>query len=133
MVMLPKSRRHVPWLVAVALFSLVLAGCGAAASPEHTKAVAKFQNLGGRVNIRDGGFEIDLKGTLVEDDDLAELKNIDNLKAVDLRRTRITKAAFDYLRPIQTLEVVLLSENSEITEEDIDAFDAELQNVEVIR
>jgi hypothetical protein len=109
-----------------------LPGCGGGASPEHTKAVARFQQLGGRVNLRDGGYEVDLAGTEVSDEDIAQLQHVDNLKAVDLRRTTITPKAIDYLRAIKTLEVVQLA-NTDVTAEDVKSLEQALPGAVISR
>ncbi|REK06776.1 MAG: hypothetical protein DWQ37_22290 [Planctomycetota bacterium] len=122
---------RVPWLSLVLLFATLLSGCGSPMPPEHTKAVARFQELGGEVNLRDGGFEVNLRDTLVQDDDLASLGDIQDLKAIDLRGTEVTPAALDYIRPIKTLDVVLLK-GTKIPVEEIIRFDQELGEVDVL-
>jgi hypothetical protein len=88
-------------LVAIA----VLPGCSGT-SPEHKQALAKVQDLGGRVNIKRGGYEVDFTRTAVEDKDLANLKHIANLKNVDLQGTRVSDEGIVHLREIATLEMV---------------------------
>ena len=116
----------------VACLCLAAAGCGSAITPEHTKAVAHMQELGGKVNLKRGGYEVDLRNTEVTDDDLADLKHIVNLKNVDLRGTLVTDAGLEHLRPITTLEFINL-ERSATTKEGIEKLRQALPNADVSR
>ncbi len=87
---------------------LTVGGCGQAVSPEQQQAITKIQDLGGRVNFKHGGYEVDLKGTPVEDPDLECLKHIAKLKNLDLEGTRVTDKAIPHLRAIASLEIVML-------------------------
>ena len=105
----PAAARRVP-VVLLAIFSLVGSwmGCGAGVSEEQKAAMARISELGGQVNFKRGGYEVDLKKTPVEDKDLAHLKQIPNLKNVDLQGTRISDAGLEHLSGIDTLELVYL-------------------------
>ncbi len=70
--------------------------------------MTRISELGGRVNFKRGGYEVDLTQTPVEDNDLVHLKQIPNLKNVDLQGTRISDEGLEHLRPISTLEIVYL-------------------------
>ncbi len=102
------------WWLAWVLVSLSPAACGTAITPEQTQAIAQVQALGGKVNFKHGGYEVDLTGTPVEDQDLACLKHIAKLKNLDLQGTRITDNAIPHLQAIETLELITL-QRTEIT------------------
>ena len=97
--------RRMPVALAGLLAMVIVSGCGST-SPEHKQALAKIQDIGGRVNIKRGGYEVDFTRTTVENDDLAHLKQIANLKNIDLQGTRISDAGLLHLREITTLEIV---------------------------
>ena len=99
--------RRVP--LGLSLLLALAAGCGSAASPEHTQALAKVQNIGAQINLKRGGYEVDFRDTGVEDDDLTCLKDIANLKNVNLVGTHVTDAGIEHLKPITTLEFVWLN------------------------
>ncbi len=105
----PVAARRSP-VVLLVVFSLVGSwlGCGAGVSEEQRAAMLRISELGGQVNFKRGGYEVDLKKTPVEDKDLAHLKQIPNLKNVDLQGTRIGDAGLEHLRGIDTLELVYL-------------------------
>jgi hypothetical protein len=126
-------RRQSAWVVAcLCLAAAGAPGCGSSITPEHTKAVAHMQELGGKVNLKRGGYEVDLRNTEVQDADLADLKHIVNLKNVDLRGSLITDAGLEHLRTITTLEFVNL-ERSNTTKEGIEKLRQALPNAEVTR
>jgi hypothetical protein len=83
-------------------------GCGAGVTEEQKAAMARISELGGRLNFKRGGYEVDLQKTPVEDKDLAHLKQIPNLKNLDLQGTRIGDAGLEHLKGIDTLELVYL-------------------------
>ena len=89
-----------------------------------------ISELGGRVNFKRGGYEVDLTKTPVEDKDLAHLKQIPNLKNVDLQGTRITDAGLAHLGGIETLELVYL-QRTIITPEGLEQFKKSLPKAEV--
>jgi hypothetical protein len=121
------------WVVACSCLAAVLAaGCGSAITPEHTKTVTRMQELGGKVNLKRGGYEVDMRNTEVTDDDLADLKHVANLKNVDLRGTRVTDAGLEHLRSITTLEFVNL-ERSATSKEGVEKLRQALPNAEVTR
>lgn len=94
----------------------LLVGCGTSLTPEQTAAIGKLQDLGGQVNFKRGGYEVNLKGTQTEDRDLVHLQKIPNLKLVDLQATRVTDAGLAHLQPIQTLEYVILTRTAVTSE-----------------
>ncbi len=100
-------RLAVAWLAAFALVGSWM-GCGAGVTEEQKAAMSRISELGGRVNFKRGGYEVDLQKTPVEDKDLAHLKQIPNLKNVDLQGTRIGDAGIEHLKGIDTLELVYL-------------------------
>jgi hypothetical protein len=119
------------WVVAC-LCLAVSPGCGSAITPEHTKAMAHMQELGAKVNLKRGGYEVDLRNTEVTDDDLADLKHIVNLKNVDLRGALVTDAGLDHLRSITTLEFINL-ERSATTKEGIEKLRQALPKADISR
>ncbi len=118
--------RWVGWLLACCL----LAGCGAAMPPEQVEAMARIRDLGGKVNFKNGGYEVDLSGTGVEDADLACLKQIPNLHNLDLKGTRITDKGLDHIRGLQTIEFLYL-ERTTTTPEAVDELKKSLTKAEV--
>jgi hypothetical protein len=105
---LPTTARW--WQLTTLVFLLVclVAGCGGSMTPEQKQTFAKYQAMGGRVNFKRGGYELDLTNTQVADADLVHLKKIGNLKTLDLRDTPITDAGLEHLRSIDTLVFVAL-------------------------
>jgi len=96
-------------LLAVCVMVLLVSqGCGSGPSPEQKAAMTRIAELGGKLNFKRGGYEVDLTKTPVEDADLAHLKAIPNLKNVDLQGTRITDEGARKLSSIGTLEIVYL-------------------------
>jgi hypothetical protein len=117
-----------PRALPVAFLSMLLAiGCGSPASPEHTAAVADLQQLGAKVNIKRGGYEVDLSNTGITDKDLLPLQKISNLKVIDLRGTLITDAGLEHLKVITTLEVAELGRTN-ITDEGFENLKKSLPN-----
>jgi hypothetical protein len=97
-------------LAAGCLAVLILnGGCGTSVSPEQEAAIKRIQYLGGRVSFTNGGYKVDMIGTQVEDNDLAQFQHIKNLKAVDLQGTRVTDDGLKELESIKTLVYVRLS------------------------
>lgn len=118
-------------MAAVSLIVLgALAGCGAKFSPEQTAAMAKIQELGGRVNYRNGGYQVDFTNTPVEDKDLEILKHIPNLRSVRLQGTPITDAGLPVLVSITSLEAIWL-QRSYVTREGVDNLKKALPNADV--
>lgn len=102
-----RGRRALPLVCLLAIASV--GGCGGAiVSPEQKEAMTKIADLGGRINFKRGGYEIDLTKTPVENKDLVHLTKIPNLKTLDLQGTRITDEGIEHLRSIETLEYVYL-------------------------
>jgi hypothetical protein len=122
-------RAPVVWL---AVFTLVGSwmGCGSGVSEEQKAAMARISELGGQVNFKRGGYEVDLKKTPVEDKDLAHLKQIPNLKNLDLQGTRIGDAGIEHLKGIETLELVYL-QRTVITREGLDDLKKSLPKAEI--
>jgi hypothetical protein len=87
---------------------LVFQGCGGGPSLEQKAAMTRIAELGGKLNFKRGGYEVDLTKTPVEDADIAHLKAIPNLKNLDLQGTRITDEGARQLGSIDTLEIVYL-------------------------
>lgn len=110
----------------------LLAGCGSPVSPEEREAISKLQELGARINIRGGGYEVDLSDTSAGDRDLVHLQKVTNLKSLDLRRTRITDEGLAHLKPIQSLDFVALTGTS-VTIEGVANLKKALPNTDVAR
>ena len=121
-------RRGLP--IAALLAVGAWSGCGGVVSAEQKEAMARITDLGGRVNFKRGGYEIDLTKTPVENKDLVHLKKIPNLKNVDLTGTRITDAGLEYLRSIDTLEFVYL-QRTIVTREGAESLRKSLPRAEV--
>jgi len=118
------------WVSLVSLLVVLWAGCGAPVSPEQLEAMSKLQALGARVNVKRGGYEVDLKETAVADRDLVYLQKITNLKNVDLGQTRITDRGLEHLKPIESLEYVILT-GTTVTPEGVDDLRKALPNADV--
>jgi hypothetical protein len=94
-------------LVCLFAFSL-LCGCGGGIPPEQKDAMMRIRDLGAKINLKDGGYEVDFRGTAVEDSDLVHLKKIPHLRDVNLQGTRVTDAGLEHLQGIETLEFLYL-------------------------
>ena len=125
----PLNCRRLTLALACLLAMTIASGCGST-SPEHKQALAKIQEVGGRVNIKRGGYEADFTRTAVEDDDLANLKHIANLKNVDVQGTRITDAGLVHLREITTLEIVDLR-RTKVTRKAVEELRKALPNAQI--
>jgi hypothetical protein len=112
--------------------ALVAPGCGGGLPPEHTAAIVELQNLGARVNLKRGGYDVDMTNTAAEDKHLVHLPKISNLKTVDLRGTLITDAGLEYLKPITTLEHVELGRTG-VTAEGVEGLQKALPNAAIRR
>jgi hypothetical protein len=117
------------WLAVFSLASSWM-GCGAGVTEEQKAAMARIAELGGQVNFKRGGYEVDLKKTPVEDKDLAHLKQIPNLKNLDLQGTRIGDAGIEHLKGIDTLELVYL-QRTVITREGLEELKKSLPKAEI--
>ena len=106
-------------------------GCGVGMSPEHRDALAKIQQIGGVINFAEGGYRVDLSSTQAVADDLACLKDIDNLKEVDLRGTLVTDAGAQHLKAIPNLEFIRL-ERCNMTREGVDDLKQAMPEVDVM-
>ncbi|MGD9720020.1 MAG: hypothetical protein AB7O59_02255 [Pirellulales bacterium] len=121
--------RSIVWL----LFSgALVAGCGLGITPEHQAALAKVQQLGGKINSEGGGYKLVLTGTQVEDADLEGLQHVANLTEIDLRGTRITDAGLPHLQAISTLKFVRI-ERTNITREGADRLEKSRPDLDVMR
>jgi Leucine-rich repeat (LRR) protein len=118
------------WPIACLLAIGTWTGCGGTVSAEQKEAMARISDLGGRVNFKRGGYEIDLTKTPVENEDLVHLKKIPNLKNVDLSGTRISDEGLEHLRSIETLEFVYL-QRTRVTREGAASFKQSLPKAEV--
>jgi hypothetical protein len=127
----PRAWRTICFAIAT-LVAACTGGCGANVSPEHTAAIAKIQGLGGDVNYKRGGYEVVWSGEAITNDDLAHLKNISNLKSLDLRGTRITDEGLVHVETISTLEFVNLQRTG-VTAEAADRLRKKLPNTDVRR
>jgi hypothetical protein len=129
----PKSTRAWParrLALPACLLALLASGCGGGMTPEHTAAILELQSLGARVNLKRGGYDVDLTNTTVEDKHLVHLAKITNLKTVDLRGTLVTDAGLEYLKPITTLEVVELGRTG-VTPEGVASLKKALPNAAI--
>jgi hypothetical protein len=117
------------WLALACLLAIgCVNGCGASVSEEQKAAIARIQDLGGRVNYKRGGYEVDLNRSSVENQDLAQLAKIPNLKTVTLDGTRISDEGLQHLHAISSLEFVTLRTTA-VTSEGIANLKKALPNV----
>lgn len=91
-------------LLVLGMFS----GCGGGIPPEQKEAMLRLRDLGAKINLDNGGYEVDFRGTAVEDDDLVLLQRIPHLRNVNLQGTRITDAGLEHLQGIDTIEFLYL-------------------------
>jgi hypothetical protein len=97
------------WLALTCLLAVgASGGCGGSVSADQKEALVKIQELGGRVNFKNGGYEVVLAKSAVEDQDLAQLTKIPKLKSVDLDSTRVSDKGIEHLHGISSLEFVSL-------------------------
>ncbi len=97
--------------------SVLCAREGSGAKPElpadqanQEKVTAAVERLGGKVDTGDGILGINLKGRNVTDDDLAILKDLANLTALDLTNNpQVTDAAMQHLQGVRGLDQLLLN------------------------
>ncbi len=127
---LPATAPRWQLLTLACLLAGLVGGCGGPMTPEQKEAIAKFQAMGGIVNFKRGGYEVDLTKALVSDGDLVYLQKISNLKSVDLRGTLITDAGLEHLRSIETLDYVALPRPG-VTTEAAESFQKSRPDVQV--
>jgi hypothetical protein len=97
------------WLALAFLLSIgASGGCGGSVSQEQKEVIARIQDLGGRVNYKRGGYEVDLSKSSVENQDLPQLTKIPNLKTLSLDGTRIDDQGLQHLYAISSLEYITL-------------------------
>jgi hypothetical protein len=119
------------FLLFAALSAAVVAGCGSPLTPEQKAAISKVQRMGGKVNVSYGGYEVDLRGSDVSNDELAALKEIKNLKVINLSNTNITDEGLAHLK-IPTLRFLKL-QRTKTTRDGIKKLQAELPDTDVQR
>jgi hypothetical protein len=120
------------WFALACLLALgAFGGCGATVSAEQKEVIAKIQDLGGRVDYKRGGYEVDLTKSAVENQDLALLTKIPNLKILDLGGTRVSDEGMQHLYAISSLEQVSVRRTA-VTHEGIANLKKALPKVEVI-
>jgi hypothetical protein len=117
-------------LTLACLLAGLVAGCGNPMTPEQKEAFVKFQSMGGRVNFRSGGYELDLTNSPVSDEDLVNLQKISNLTILKLAGTSITDAGLEHLRSIKTLKYVELPRGS-VTAAGVESLKKSLPNAQV--
>jgi hypothetical protein len=122
------ARHRAAW--SALLLLACLAGCGGTGSPEQKQALAKVQQLGGKVNFKRGGYEVDLSRAAIGPGDLAELKHIANLKNVVLQSTPINDTAIPHLQGITTLEYIDLRRTA-ISPTGIESLKKSLPNAQI--
>lgn len=105
-------------------------GCGGALTPEQMKAMSTLQELGARIDLQAGGYEVNLSRTAVQDRDLVHLQHIPKLKKLSLQETQITDAGLAHLEPIQTLEFIALSRTT-VTDKGMEKLKLALPNARV--
>ena len=124
------SRRKL--IVLACCFSAAVAvGCGGV-SPEQKQALQRVQELGGRVNVKRGGYEVDLTKSPVEDKDLVVLKDISNIKTLNLSGTRVTDAGLAHLTVLTSLEFLDLRTTT-TTPQGAEGLKKALPNVDIRR
>ena len=118
------------WVVLCLLTGGVVSGCGGGMPPEQKEAILKLQGIGGRVNFKHNGCEVDLTKTPVEDKDLVHLRKLPHLVSLNLQGTRITDAGLEHIRPLESLEVVSL-QRTIVTREAFEKLQKSLPNARV--
>jgi len=108
----------------------IATGCGSKISPEQKAAMLKIQDIGGRINYRNGGYQVDLTRTGVEDKDLKVLQHIVNLKVVELEGTQITNEGLEHLEAIETLVGVSV-QRTRVTREGVQKLKVALPKADV--
>lgn len=96
----------------------LIAGCAEPLPPEHVAAISKMQGLGGKVVFEEGGYRLNMTDSRIQDDDLAQLANVQNLTVLDLRGTQVTDAGVQKIIPLKSLVLVLIS-GSRITDDGV--------------
>ncbi len=121
------------WLAASCLLAAAtLTGCGSPVTKEHTAAIAKIQDLGGSVNFKRGGYEVLLMGTATTNEDLPALKDISNLKSLDLRGTTVTDEGLVHLKSLTSLEFLNV-ERTGVTHDAAEELRKALPNADIRR
>jgi len=113
-----------------ALLAGSLSGCSDPVPPEQAAAIAKYQALGGKVLFSNGGYQLELSGTQISNDDLADLKDIAKLRGVELRDTRITDEGLKHLEGLTNLKHVDL-QRTPVSRAAIDALKKALPETQV--
>ena len=129
----PLARRlPVCWVLAVACLVVggAVTGCGSPISPEQKRAMDEVIKLGGRISFQNSGYKVDFTKTEVRDADLELLKNIENVKTVDLEGTLISDPALDILKSLGSLEALDVR-RTRATREAVEAFKAARPKVDV--
>jgi hypothetical protein len=96
-------------LYAASAVACLVLGCAEPMPPEHVAAITKFQGLGGRVVFHNGGYRLNMADSRVQDADLVFLKDIRDLKVLDLRGTQITDEGMEKLVTLKSLQSVMLT------------------------
>lgn len=120
--------RRLTLLAVLALVAAPLSGCGGAMSEEQKDAMRHVQSLGGKINLKSGGYEIDLSRTAVADADLAYIPKIANVKIVAISETQISDAGLAHLHTITSLTAVSLKQTN-VTSVGIEQLRQRLPNV----
>ncbi len=105
-------------LYAASAVACLVLGCAEPMPPEHVAAISKMQGLGGRVQFSDGGYRLNMTNSRVQDSDLEFLKDIRDLKVLDLQGTMVTDEAVEKIVPLTTLRSVIVT-GSRVTPEGV--------------
>lgn len=105
-------------LFAASAAACLVLGCAEPMPPEHVAAISKMQGLGGRVQFSGGGYRLNMGDSRVQDADLEFLKDIRELKVLDLRGTQISDVGIEKIVPLKTLQSIIVT-GSRMTPEGI--------------
>jgi len=102
--MMPESRAKPFALSALVMLAIACAllvnftACSGGRTDDERAAMKQITKLGGRVNFRTNGLEVDFKNTNITDADLQLLKHLPKLKEIRVGGTRVTEPGLEDLR-----------------------------------
>ncbi len=126
------STRSTVAVAACLLLAVATSGCGSPLTPQQKEAIGKIQSLGGKINLEGGGYNVDLAGVSIEDDDLVHLKHMPALREVDLRGTLITDKGLEHLHGIETLTIIRI-ERTTVSREGADRLQKAMPDLSIRR
>ena len=110
---------------------LILAtGCGNPITPAQKRAILDLQERGAKINFRGSGYEVILNNTNITDEDLKNVVQLEDVRAVDLSNTEITDEGLKKFEKLKSLETVTVA-NTKITPEGIERLEKALPKAKV--